>query len=65
MSWIPQQFKKRYIEGYDVQGDELYAVWELLKKLILSPSDSGISAQENQTSNPVHDSTQTKPVEKS
>ena len=34
-----QKFNEWYAEGYDVQGDELYAVWEQLKKLTLSSGE--------------------------
>ena len=50
-----QKFNERYAEGYDVQGDELYAVWEQLKKLTLSSGENGTSAKEKQTSTPVHE----------
>lgn len=32
------KFQERFTEGYDVAGDELYAVWEQLKKMSLSNS---------------------------
>ena len=64
-----RKFHKRYTEGYNVQGDELYAVWEQLKKLTLSSGEDGTSAKEKQTSTPVHEkddgtTAQAKPVEK-
>ena len=64
-----RKFHERYSEGYNVQGDELYAVWEQLKKLTLSSGEDGTSAKEKQTSTPLHDKddatiAQAKPVEK-
>ena len=53
-----QKFNEWYAEGYDVQGDELYAVWEQLKKLTLSSGENGTSAKEKQTSTPVHEQAQ-------
>ena len=53
-----QKFNERYAEGYDVQGDELYAVWEQLKKLTLSSGENGTSAKEKQTSTPVYEQAQ-------
>ena len=64
-----QKFHERYTEGYNVQGDELYTVWEQLKKLTLSSGEDCTSAKEKQTSTPVHEkddgtTAQAKPVEK-
>lgn len=64
-----QKFHERYTEGYDVQDDKMYSVWELLKKLTVSSGENSASAQEKQTSTPVHErddatSTHAKPVEK-
>ena len=53
-----QKFNEWYAEGYDVQGDELYAVWEQLKKLTLSSGENGTSAKEKQTSTPVYEQAQ-------
>ena len=53
-----QKFSEWYAEGYDVQGDELYTVWEQLKKLTLSSGENGTSAKEKQTSTPVYEQAQ-------
>ena len=65
-----RKFHERYTEGYNVQGDELYAMWEQLKQLTLSSGEDGTSAKDKQTSTPVHEkkndatTAQAKPVEK-
>ena len=50
-------------------SDELYTVWEQLKKLTLSSGENSTSAKEKQTSTLVHEkddatTTRAKPVEK-
>ena len=64
-----RKFHEWYTEGYNVQGDELYAVWEQLKKLTLSTGEDDTSVKDKQTSTPVHEkddanTAQAKPVEK-
>ena len=53
-----QKFHQKYAEGYNVQGDKLYAVWEQLKKLakmVLQPMRRKPQLLDSRLPNPATD----------